>query len=316
MAKKKEKYIVGIGAANVDIYGKSSIKIREHFDHPSTIQTTAGGVTRNILENVSKLGIKSVLLTVVGDDAHGKVVIDSCNKAHIDTKHILTVKDARTGIFVQAQDKNNDMYIAMCDMSITKYIDIKYIIANNRIIQKASAIVLDPSLDLETIDYIFNTYDNIPIFIDPISDLYAKKIKPYLTKLYCIKPNKTELQVLSDIKIKNNDDLIKAYKKVNDYTDHLFVSVGKDGCIYENDNGEIKQRRFKPVRKMVNASGAGDAMMAAIIYGYIKELKIEKTVDYGLAAGIAAITNEHTINPNLSTKLLKDIIKENKNELH
>ena len=43
------RYVVGIGAANVDIYCKSSINIREHFDHPAKISYSPGGVTRNIL---------------------------------------------------------------------------------------------------------------------------------------------------------------------------------------------------------------------------------------------------------------------------
>ena len=50
-----EKYVVGIGATNVDIYCKSKIEIKEHFDHPSDISYTPGGVTRNILDEKSVL---------------------------------------------------------------------------------------------------------------------------------------------------------------------------------------------------------------------------------------------------------------------
>lgn len=312
MTKKKEKYIVGIGAANVDIYAKSNIRIREHYDHPSIIKTSAGGVTRNILENAAKLGVKTKLLTAVGDDIYGRLVVEKSNKAGIDTKNVLVVKNARTGVFMQVQNSNNDMHLALCDMSITKYIDVKYIASKDRLLQKASAIVLDPSLEIETLEYIFDNYSHIPIFVDPISDLYAKKIKPYLTKLYFIKPNKTELENLAGIKLKSKDDIYKLFKSVNEYTSKLIVSIGNDGCIYENRNNEIKNRKFKPILKMANASGAGDAFMAAIIYGYINELDIEKTIDYALAAGIAAVNSEHTINPNISVKLLRKIIKENK----
>ena len=57
------RYVVGIGAANVDIYCKSSINIREHFDHPAKISYSPGGVTRNILENLVRLGINAKILT-------------------------------------------------------------------------------------------------------------------------------------------------------------------------------------------------------------------------------------------------------------
>lgn len=306
------KYVVGIGACNCDIYGKSSIKIKEHFDHPSIIKTSVGGVTRNILENCSRLGLKTKLLTVIGDDIYGKYVLDKSSKAGIDTKDIKVIKGERTGIFMQVQDANNDMHLALCDMSIAKFININYIKSKNSILANASAIVLDPSLDKRVIEYILDKYSDIAIFVDPISDLYAKKYKPYLSKTYAIKPNVSELSALASMKISNDIDLIKAYEKVNKKVKNLFVTLGKDGCLYRNEKNEIVKRKLKPVNKMVNASGAGDGFVATLIYGYINELGKEETIDLALACGIATILDENTINKNLSVKLLRRIYKEYK----
>ena len=308
----KEKYVIGIGAANVDIYGKSNIKIREHYDHPSDIQTGVGGVTRNILENISKLGINTKLLTAVGDDIYSDLIISKTKDANICTKHIKRVKGEHSGIFMQVQDSNNDMYLALCDMSVNKHINIDYIKSKDKVIKNAVLIILDPSIDNKVIKYIFDTYKDIPIFVDPISDNYALKIKPYLKYISCIKPNKTELESLSGIKIKNENDLIKAYKKVDKLVEYLYVSLGKEGCLYKDSNGNIVKRKFNPIEKMVNASGAGDSLMGSLVYSYINNLNIECTIDYALAAGIATILDENTINPKLSVKLLKKIIKEYK----
>lgn len=314
MIKNKNKYIVGIGAANVDIYCKSNIKIRPHYDHPGIIKTTVGGVTRNILENLARLKQKTVLLTAVGDDIYGSLIINKSKAVGIDTSNVLVVKNNNSGIFIQVQDSNNDMHLASCDMTVSKYIDVKYIKSKDSLISCASAIILDPSLELKVIEYILDKYKDIPIFVDPISDEYAIKIRPYLSKIYCIKPNKSELAALANMKIHSDLDLKVAFDKVNKKTKQLFVSVGKKGCIFKNNN-KVINKKFKEVKKMVNASGAGDAFMSAIIYGYINCLKVEDTIDYALAAGIAAIKSESTINPNLSIQLLKTIIEENKNEL-
>ena len=309
-----EKYVVGIGAANADIYGKSNIKIRPHYDHPSIIKTTVGGVTRNVLENISKLGIKTKLLTAVGDDLYGQFVIDESRKAGIDVNHVLKVKDGRTGIFMQVQDKNNDMHLALCDMSISKNIDIKYIKTKEKLIKGAEAIILDPSLENEVIEYIFDNF-NTPVFVDPISDLYAKKIRPYLSKIYCIKPNRNELQVLANKTINNEDDLLEAYRKVNKKVKQLYVSLGSDGLLYKDECGIITKKSFVPVDKMVNASGAGDSCMACLVYGHINNMKADEIADYCLAAGTITIQSEEAINPKFSVKLIRKIIKENYNEL-
>ena len=77
-------------------------------------------------------------------------------------------------------------------------------------------------------------------------------------------------------------------------------------------DGRRIERKLKPVENMINATGAGDAFMAAVIYSYINDFSLEKTIDYGLAAGIAAISHERTINPNMSISLLENILKERK----
>lgn len=309
-----DKYVVGIGSTNVDLYCKTNIAIREHFDHPGVVNYTAGGVTRNILENISKLGLKTKLLTAVGDDIYGAFILDELEHVGVDHEDVKIVRGGRTGLFVQVQDSNNDMHLAVCDMSILEKVDVPYIKKKVKIIKNASAIILDPALKKEVLDYIFATYKDIPIFVDPISDVYAKKIKPYLSKIYCIKPNRTELSILADnTDDRNYDGLIKAYKKVlKKGVKKIYVSLGKDGCMYNDDDDTILTRKFKEVDKMVNASGAGDSFFAAIVYSHVNELSIDDTIDNALGAGIAAIMCEETINPKLSVKYLKRIIKENR----
>lgn len=307
------KYILGIGASNVDLYCKSNIEIKDHFDHPCKITYTPGGVTRNILENIHKLGFNTKLLSCVGKDIYGDYLLKKIKESGIDCKDIKIVDDQNTGLFVQIQDQNNDMHIAMCDMNILKHIDIEYIKNNDMALKKASAIVLDPSLENEVLAYLFANYKNIPIFVDPISEIYAKKIRPYLSDIYCIKPNCNELSILADMKINNHDDLIEASKIVlNKGVSKLFVSLGSKGCIYNDESNHIVTRAFKEVDNIINASGAGDSFFAAIIYCMVTAKSLDDTINYALAAGIAAITCKETINPDLSIDLLEKIIKEKK----
>ena len=307
-----ENYIVAIGAANIDIYGKTYQKIRSAYDHPSEIYTSAGGVSRNILENTSRLGIESILLTAIGDDYFGEELLKQSNKAGINTKHILKVKNGKTAIFMQVQNSNNDMHLAICDFNINKNIDIKYLTKKDKIIRNAKSLIIDPSLEKDILDYLFTKYADKKIFVDPISDNLSKKLKPYLNNIYCLKPNLSELSVLTNTKIKNDDDLYKAsHKLINKGVKHLFVSLSKDGILYV-DKDICKKVKFKETKNIQNASGAGDACMAAIVYSDFNNLNINDTIDMALASGIAAISSKDVINKKMSKSLLKRIIKENK----
>ena len=307
-------YVVGIGAANVDVYGKSKIKIRTHYDHPADIFSNAGGVTRNILENYALLGGEAKLLTAIGDDSYGHVITDSCNRVGVDVSNVLIEKGATSGVFMQIQDENNDMYLAICDMSILNYLNSKYINDNKDIILNARAVLFDPSISNDSIEALLDLCcEKVETYCDPISDEYALKIKPYISRIDCIKPNKTELECLSGIKINNDEDLLLAAKTVIEIgVKKLFVSLGKDGILYMDNAGTCIRKKLKPVENMVNASGAGDALIATILFGYSKEYAIEDIIEYGLAAGVAAIMSSSTINPDLSLDLLNKILKENK----
>lgn len=313
----EENYVLGIGATNIDIYGKSKIKIQTHYDHPATIVSTVGGVTRNILTNLSKLNVNTKIITAIGNDDNAHTVINDLNKNKIDSSNVIVVENDATGVFMQVQDENNDMYLAVCDMSPLNSITREYIIKNKKLLLNAKIVLIDSSIKEETIEAIINICrDKVPIYADPISDNYAKKLKPYVKYFTALKPNKTELENLSGIKIVNDSDVEKACNKlINSGLKKIFVSEGKDGILYI-DNQKVKiKRKLNQVKKMTNASGAGDASMAAIIYGAVNNLPIEKTLDYALAAGIAAIKSNTTINEELSINMLNKILKENKNEL-
>ena len=310
----KEDYVLGIGAANIDIYGKSLMKIRTHYDHPAQIVSDVGGVTRNIINNLAKLEIKTKLITAVGNDDNAKVIIEDCKVNGIDTSNILKVNDDATGIFMQVQDENNDMHIALCDMSVLNAITPEYINKNKSLLTSAKIVLIDTSLREDTIEEIIKICKNkTPIYVDPISDKYSLKLIPYIKDFEVIKPNKSELEKISGVKIEKGSDIESACRKLlSKGLKKIFVSLGKDGILYMDNQGNKIRRKLKPISNMINASGAGDASMAAIIYGTLKELNIEKTIDYGLAAGLAAIKSKRAVNENMSVNLLNKILKENK----
>ena len=299
--------------ANLDIYGKSLIDLKPKYDHPSKIITSVGGVTRNVLCNLSLLKIKTKLLATIGEDMFGKIILEDCIKNNIDINNILKIKNESTGVFMQIFDNKNDMHMALCDMSINKNITKDYLIKNENLLKNAKIIFFDPSLPDESIKYLIDNFGQ-KIYLDPLSDEYARKIKPYINKIFAIKPNKTELEILSDIKINNEDDLNKACEiLINKGIKKLYVTFGDKGALFFSKEKKIR-KKFKPVEKMVNASGAGDSFFATVIFGNIKNLKEEKSLELAMAAGILTVKSSETISPDLSLENLQKIINEENKE--
>ena len=70
MAEKR--FTAGIGAANMDLHGRSRAALILHDSNPGFLHTSPGGVTRNILENLSRMGEKTALFSAIGNDLYGR----------------------------------------------------------------------------------------------------------------------------------------------------------------------------------------------------------------------------------------------------
>ena len=307
-------YVVAIGAANVDIHGRSKKAINLHDSNPGHMRTSAGGVTRNVSENLARLGGKVKLITAVGDDVYAEKICSECISAGIDISHIMRVDKHPSSTYMSVLDEKGDMYVALSDMSVLQTMTVDFLHSKANIIKGSRLITCDPGLPPCVMEEILNLYsDTIPVFVDTVSQAYASTIVDLIGRFHTAKPNLMEAEILSGMRIHSKADLYKAAERILDKgLKRIFVSMGPDGCFYMDREGHRIERRFKPVENMVNATGAGDAFMAAVIYSYINDFSLDKTMDYGLAAGIAALSHENTINPNISVSLIEKIIKERK----
>jgi pseudouridine kinase len=306
----KKDYVLGIGAANIDINGKSNKPIILNDSNPGQMSISAGGVTRNVLENLARMGCPCKIITAIGDDNNGKFIKKHSTQAGIDFSYALTVKDENSSSYLCLLNEKGDMYISLSDMKIVNNITVDYLKKIENVILNAKIITIDPCLSEEVIDFICRNYSKTKeIFCDPVSSAYAKRVKKYLPYIHTIKPNEMELEVLTNHPTKTKQDKIEACKiLVEKGVKRIFVSLGKDGCLYYDCLGNCLTRSFSEV-KMINASGAGDSFMAGVIYGYVNDFEIEKTLDYALAAGIIAISTTHTINPEMGLDKIEDIIR-------
>ena len=64
-----------IGGANVDIHGAAYQPLRLRDSNPGSVHVSPGGVARNVAENLSRLGLDCRLVTAVGKDPNGEMLL-------------------------------------------------------------------------------------------------------------------------------------------------------------------------------------------------------------------------------------------------
>ena len=297
-------YVAVVGGVNIDIGGQSFAPLVARDSNPGKAQTSLGGVGRNIAHNLSLLGVDVRFLTAFGDDGYAQRIEASCANLGIDISHARKIPGARTSTYIFLNDPDGDMALAVNDMAICEEITPRYLSHNLTILNNAQIVIIDTNIPEESIKYIAE-HVTAPIFADPVSVAKADKLKPYLGKLNTLKPNRIEAEHLSGVEIHNQEDLKKAAKVLLDTGLHrVFISLGTDG-VFAADHHEMLT--YPCCRaEMKNATGAGDAFMAALAWAYLEGTNLIDAAAWASAAAAIAVEGADTINPDMSVESVKE----------
>lgn len=112
-------------------------------------------------------------------------------------------------------------------------------------------------------------------------------------KPYLIKPNLHELNQITGGKVEKIEDIKKeAAKIVKNGVQNVIVSLGEEGAIFVNRNKIT--HALAPKVNSKSKVGAGDSMVAGLIYGIHRALSEEDVIKYGIAFGTAAVLTTGT----------------------
>ncbi len=305
----EEDYVTVIGAANLDIHGFTEEKLILNDSNPGTVKICLGGVGRNISENLTKLNIDTKLITATGGDSNSKKLIEECTLMGIDMEDSLILPDMNASIYLAIIDENGDMALALSDMSVLDRMTPEFIKSKSHIIKNSKIIVLDAGLSREVIEYVLINFKDNKIFLDPVSIKKSRKVKDIIGKFNTIKLNRMEAEFLSGMSGKKEDDLYRVSKYfIQQGVKRVFITLGKQGVYYRE--GDYSNLLTPPQIHVTNATGAGDAFMAGIIYGSMFENHIDDIAKFSASASILALSHENTVNPNMSEESVKKIIEE------
>ncbi len=144
---------------------------------------------------------------------------------------------------------------------------------------------LPPGLAPDTYQTIMRRLNGKPLIVDTSGPAlrYAVQEKPFL-----IKPNLTELEELTQTALPTPEAVKNAAVALCEAgIAHVAVSLGERGAILTNG----KRTVFAPAIPVAAAStvGAGDSMLAGILYGLERGETAFEALRYGVAAGSACV---------------------------
>lgn len=296
-------YVVVVGGVNMDIGGISHAQLVSADSNPGRVRISLGGVGRNIAHNMALMGLDVRMVTVLGGDFYAQKIVSTCGEMGIDISRSLRVADAITSTYLFISGPDGDMKLAISDMDIYSHLTPAFLASKLSLFNNAKLLVVDTNIPAESIAWLVEHVE-VPVFADPVSTAKAEKLRPVLGKLHTIKPNRIEAELLSGVSITDERSLRRAANVLlKTGLQQVFISLGAGGVFAANQDRGLHLPSIPG--PMVNATGCGDAFMAALAWAYMEGMDLEQSAYAGLAASSIALEGSETINPEMSVDAIK-----------
>jgi pseudouridine kinase len=306
---REDGHVLVIGGANLDIKGRPERKPISGSSTAGKIRISPGGVARNIAENLARLEVETILLTAVGDDDGGERILGQAAGAGIDISESLVVEHARTGAYMAILDEGGALQTAIDDNSIMQALTPAYFEERQSLFEAASLVAVDANLTPDSLATVVRLcHDSgVPLHGDPTSTALAERFKPHLPSFFMISPNALEAQALCGKSFDMSDPdaaLVAANGLVGMGVETVFIALAEFGVIYATN--ETRGHVAALQTPVVDPTGAGDAMTAAIIFGLREEIPLDECVALGVTAASLTMRSSENVRSDLSIDLLYD----------
>lgn len=302
-----DKRITVIGGVNVDIFGTSDEPLILYDSNPGKCLVSFGGVGRNIAEDLARLGVKTDMITVLGDDLYSRELVSYSKTIGIDFSNSLFLPDTRCSTYTCINNRDGEMVLAISDMSSLDKLTPDVLEERLDHINSASLVVVDTNISEDSLRYLSENV-TAPMLLDTVSTHKAVRVKSFIGRFDTIKPNIYEAEVLALTELKSDESIIKCAEYFHQQgVRQVFISLGERGVYYsgENDKGFISTPRGF---KAVNVAGCGDAFLAAVAYTMLDDGSIRDMAVAGEAAAAICSLSSKTISPELTEEHLKEFL--------
>ncbi len=301
-------YVLVVGATNVAILGTAHGPLALGDSNPGYIRYANGGVARNVAENLARLGLNTHLLSAVGDDALGRNVLAATRQAGVQVDTCWTLPDAATSTYISLHSSDGDMAVAVNDMDIVARINPALLATRTDALQLATAWVLDCNLSEEALVWICHLETQKPIFVDGVSAFKCLRIRSLLHRIHALKLNQLEACALSGMQSNTSADMQAIAQWLHlQGVQQVVISLGSQGLFWSDKNAGHGKLDALPC-KVVNTTGAGDALLAGLVYAYLQTQALPQAALLARACATLTLGCEEANYPDLSMASITSLL--------
>ena len=275
-----------IGSVFVDVKGFAREKYMPLERNVGDVQVTAGGVCRNVAENLVGLGLPARFVSMVDDNAMGDQVRGDLAAMGVDVKHVLRAP-CGMGMWLAILDESGNLAGSISRQPdfapLEAYLDEN----GGEVIAAEDGVVLEVDTSAAISDRVLALAKEHgkPVYCIVGNMGVILKHPEYLHEMACFICNEMEAGRLfrEDYTALGPDDMLEALKRGSAVAGipAMVVTMGPKGAVYvDNRTGEFG---FCPPPNVdvVDTTGAGDAFFSAAVAALMRGAPLSQAVRDG-----------------------------------
>lgn len=297
--------VLAIGDINIDLVftGLTKLPVSGREVMAENCYITIGGSTGNCAVNLKFLGLNVAMLTQVGKDYYGELIVHDLKKYGVDTSLVMMNDHLKTGITVSLNTKTDramTTYLGTIDTLSNEALDVsilkqaRHIHVGSYFLQKKLRPYLYKIFSLANSLGITTSLDT---GWDDSSD-WDYGIREVLQYCDLFLPNESEACSISGKAAR-----IEAAKYLAEFAKTVVVKCGPDGAIAVRGQDVTASSAYN-LYEPIDYTGSGDAFNAGFIYAFLNGYNLEMCLKYGNVCGAICISK---IGGTLSCPSLEDV---------
>ncbi|XP_031104943.1 ribokinase [Ipomoea triloba] len=279
--------LVVVGSANADIYVEIDRLPQEgETVSAKTGQTLAGGKGANQAVCGGKLAYPTYFMGQVGEDAHGKLIVEALEGGGVILDHLRTVAHAPTGhavVMLQEDGQNSIIIVGGANMSYwPESLPEEYL----EVVRNAGIVLLQreipDSVNIQVAKAARSAH--VPIILDA-GGVDSPVPSELLSVVDIFSPNESELARLTKMPTENFEQIKQAVEKCHDMgVNQVLVKLGAKGsALFIKGEEPIRQPIIK-AEKVIDTTGAGDTFTAAFAVALVEGKSKKECLAFAAAA--------------------------------